>query len=117
MHQAHLKLKTKYFDPFLTFSNSSRLLTQMDFTKKQLLQKLIEIHHKHSGGQKSSGESQICTMWPMNDPPDILQGTPPLDDIEEFVDYSFEELDVITFYDMNIKEACDFIWKHINDKG
>lgn len=88
----------------------------MNFTKKQLLQKLIEIHHTHSGERNPTGKSQVCTMWPMNDPPDVLQCTPPLEDIEEFVDYSFEELDAITFYDMNLEDACDFIWEHINDK-
>ena len=58
----------------------------------------------------------MCSMWSFSDPPDKITNTPPLDEIEEFVQYGFEEEFAIIFYDMNIEDAADCIWEHINQE-
>ena len=55
-------------------------------------------------------------MWSTENPPDEIVDTTPLNEIEEFVDYCFEEEDVIFFYDMNIKNAAEFIFNKIRGK-
>lgn len=84
-------------------------------TKENLLDKLLTIHRKYSDERKTTLNSDMCSMWSTDNPPDEIVDTLPLNEIEEFVEYYFEEDDAILFYDMNIKDAAEFIFKRIND--
>jgi hypothetical protein len=45
-------------------------------------------------------------MWSTNNPPDILEGTSPLSDIEKAFKISIDEDIAVDLYDMNIAEAA-----------
>lgn len=47
----------------------------------------------------------MCCMWPTDDPPDVLEDTEPLLDIEEAFDISIDEDAAIELYDMMLDEA------------
>ena len=45
---------------------------------------LHRIYQKHRRNHPENGDSeQMCCMWSTNDPPDIIESTPPFDDIED----------------------------------
>jgi len=44
-------------------------------------------------------------MWPTDDPPDVLEGTEPLLEMEEAFDISIDEDAAIELYDMTLSEA------------
>jgi hypothetical protein len=79
-------------------------------TQDQILKKLISLHQEFSGNRKSNEESKMCTMWSTSNPPDILEDTPQLNAIEEAVDYRFDEMEAIEFYDMTIIDASEYIY-------
>ena len=79
-------------------------------TKENLQNELLRLHHKFSRNRKSTLNSSMCEMWSTKNPPDVLSCTPQLEAIEEFVNCNFEEMQAIYFYDMNIKEATEYIW-------
>lgn len=87
----------------------------MSITKEELVEQLLLIHRKYSDERESTLESPMATMWSTSDPPDLISYTPPLEEIEDFVQCFFEEEDAILFYDMNIRDAADFIWDYINE--
>lgn len=44
---------------------------------------LRQIYQKHRRKyQRNKDTLQMCCMWPTDDPPDIIEGTHPFDDIE-----------------------------------
>ena len=44
-------------------------------------------------------------MWSTDDPPDIIEGTEPIEDIEEAFNISLSDDDILGLYDMNLEEA------------
>ena len=88
----------------------------MNITREDILNKLLALHRKYSGMRKTTTNSQMCMLWSVTYPPDILENTPPLDDLESFLNFGFEEEEAVTFYDMDILEATDYIWSLINSK-
>lgn len=79
-------------------------------TKNQIIQELIKIHKKFSNERKSNENSQMCTLWSTSNPPDVLECTPPFDEIEEVFNYGFSEDEAVEFYDMNIIDAANYIF-------
>ncbi len=86
-------------------------------TKSQIIQSLIKIHRKYSGEKFSDSESQMCTLWSTLDPPDILEGTAPLTEIEDVLEFSFSEDQAVEFYDMRIKEAAEYIFNLLKSES
>ncbi len=88
----------------------------MKYTQNEILNKLDCIYEEHSQkyGQ-SSRHKQMCCMWSVVDPPDIIEDTDPFQDIEDAFDISIEEDDYLELYDMDIEEAVVKI-KHIIKK-
>ena len=68
---------------------------------------LYSIYNKHrSNYRENAGDSgQMCLMWSTYDPPDIIEGTAPFEDIEEAFDIIITEDDAYDLYDMNLAEA------------
>ena len=75
-------------------------------TQDELLITLIKIHSKYSSDRRSDRFSQFCTMWPMDDPPDTLMTTYPLDDICEVLNIGIEEDYAALLFDMTLEEAA-----------
>ncbi len=86
----------------------------MDITREDVLNKLLTLHRKYSGMRKTTTKSQMCMLWSVDDLPDILENTEPLDELEDLLGFGFEEEEAVTFYDMDILEATDYIWNLIN---
>jgi len=53
-------------------------------------------------------------MWSTNDPPDIVDDTEPINDIESAFDIVIDEDDALELYDMSLEEAAKRIIKFIN---
>ncbi len=71
---------------------------------------LEAIYNKHRRNHKENPDSkQMCCMWSTNDPPDIIEGTEPFDDIEMAFDILINEDDALELYDMTLKEALNYI--------
>jgi hypothetical protein len=68
--------------------------------------KLENIYNKHRSQYKENGDSkQMCCMWSTNDPPDIVEGTQPFQDIEKAFSIIIEDNDAFKMYEMTLKEA------------
>lgn len=57
---------------------------------------------RHPGTPDSK---QMCCMWSTSNPPDVLEGTRPLLDIEEAFGISIDESEALQLYDMMLDEA------------
>lgn len=69
--------------------------------------KLHQIYQKHRRTHPENGDSkQMCCMWSTNDPPDIIEGTPPFEDIEEAFDITVDDDTAMELYDMDLDEAA-----------
>ena len=55
--------------------------------------------------RENPDSKQMCCMWPTDDPPDVLEGTEPLLDMEEAFDIVIDEDTAIELYDMMLDEA------------
>ena len=73
---------------------------------ESIYNKLYEIYNKHRRNYPENGDSkQMCCMWSTNDPPDIIEDTEPLNDIEAAFDVIIDENDSLDLYDMYLEEA------------
>jgi len=79
-------------------------------TKNQITQALIKIHKKYSSERRSNENSQMCTLWSTSNPPDILEHTPPFDELVNIFNFYFSEEEAVEFYDMDIVDAADYIF-------
>jgi len=68
--------------------------------------KLESIYNKHRSQHKENGDSkQMCCMWSTHDPPDIVEGTQPFQDIERAFGIIIEDDDAFDMYDMTLDET------------
>lgn len=75
----------------------------------------MEIYNKHRRNYPENSDSdQICCMWSTNDPPDIVDDTEPINDIESAFDIVIDDDDALELYDMSLEEAAKRIIKIIN---
>lgn len=74
---------------------------------QSIYESLHSIYAKHRRRHKENPDSkQMCCMWSTNRPPDIIQGTKPLRDIESAFHLQIEEAEALELYDMNLDEAA-----------
>ena len=68
---------------------------------------LYKIYNKHrkKHPENSFDSEQMCLMWSTNEPPDEIEGTAPLNDIEEIFDIVINDKDSLALYDMTLKET------------
>jgi hypothetical protein len=82
--------------------------------QKDLLNELIKIHSRFSFDRYYSDESsQFCTMWSINDPPDQLEATDPLDAICDLIEINIDEEYAVKLYDMTLKEAAESLYNFL----
>ena len=68
---------------------------------------LHSIYARHRRRHKENPDSkQMCCMWSTVDPPDIIEGTEPICDIEAAFDIYIDDDEALELYDMNLEEAA-----------
>jgi hypothetical protein len=79
---------------------------KMEYSHQEIYERLLRIYKKHKKLYKRNPDSkQLCCMWSITDPPDIIEDTPPFLDIENAFNFSIDEDDCLELYDMSIEEA------------
>ncbi len=68
------------------------------------LHRIYDTHRRRYPWNPNS--EQMCCMWSTDDPPDILEGTPPLNDMEDAFGIRIDEDSGVELYDMNLDEAA-----------
>ena len=68
---------------------------------------LHSIYVKHHRRHKENPDSkQMCCMWSTDDPPDIIEWTEPICDIETAFGIEIDDDAALELYDMNLDEAA-----------
>ena len=86
----------------------------MKIVKNDPLNKLLLLFEKYSPISKPSADSQMCLLWPIKNPPDVLEGTKRLEAIEAEFEIKIAEEEAVEMYDMNLLEASEYIQQLIN---
>ncbi len=74
---------------------------------KTVYDTLHRIYQKHRREYRENGDSkQMCCMWSTNDPPDIIEGTPPFEDVEDAFGITVDDDAAMELYDMHLDEAA-----------
>jgi hypothetical protein len=74
---------------------------------KSVYETLHRIYEKHRRNYRENGDSkQMCCMWSTYDPPDIIEGTPPSDDIEDAFGITLDDDTASELYDMHLDKAA-----------
>ena len=78
---------------------------------------LRAIYAKHRRNHRGNPDSkQMCCMWSTDDPPDIIEGTEPICDMEDAFDIQISDEDAFHLYDMNLDQAAQKILELRNQK-
>lgn len=73
---------------------------------KKIEKELRVIYQRHRKKYKGNPDSeQLCCMWSTSNPPDEIEDTKPLLDIEKAFDINIDEELAYSLYDMTIDEA------------
>jgi hypothetical protein len=74
---------------------------------KSVYDTLHRVYEKHRRNHRENGDSkQMCCMWSTNDPPDIIEGTAPFDDIEDAFSITVDDDAAMELYDMDLHQAA-----------
>jgi hypothetical protein len=85
-----------------------------NYSEKQIYEKLFQIFVKYKKRYKNPPRStQMACMWSIQNPPDIIEDTPPFHEIENAFNIKIDEDDCLELYDMDLSEAVDKIAKMI----
>jgi len=58
----------------------------------------------------------MCTLWSTSNPPDILEHTPPFNELADTFDFYFSEEEAVESYDMDIVDAGAYIFKLLQNE-
>ncbi len=78
---------------------------------QKILELLYKVFREYAGHLEPNENSQLCIMWALNDPPDVLDCTAQIGSIEEAFDISLSEDDAVELFDMSLLEASLYIQK------
>ena len=81
--------------------------------KNDALNKLLMLFEKYSPKSKPTADSQMCLLWSIINPPEVLEGTKQLNAIEAEFKIEISEDEAVEMYDMNLQEASEYIKKLI----
>jgi hypothetical protein len=70
----------------------------------EVLHRIYERHRRNY--PENANSEQMCCMWSTDDPPDIIEGTPPLADIEDAFDISIDDDSALELYDIDLDETA-----------
>ncbi len=77
--------------------------------KNETINKLYEVYKKYVNRNEPDPNSQLCKIWSLDNPPDILEGTSQLESIEETFDIIINEDQAVELFDMSIIQASAYI--------
>jgi len=87
----------------------------MNKSNKEIYNLLHSIYDKHRKQYKRNPDTkQMCCMWSLSIPPDVIEETPPFNDIEDVFEISITDEECSELYDMNLDDACTKISQKIN---
>ena len=69
-----------------------------------VLHRIYQTHRRDH--PENSDSEQMCCMWSTDDPPDIIEGTPPFNDIVDVFGLSIDDDVALELYDMPLDEAA-----------
>jgi hypothetical protein len=82
--------------------------------KQELLNELLKIHDRYSFERyRATPASQVCTMWSIDDPPDELLATDPLEAVCDLIGIDIDEDYAMNLYDMTLQEAVDSLFNFL----
>jgi hypothetical protein len=68
---------------------------------------LHRIYRTHRRNYLENPDSnQMCCMWSTDDPPDVIEGTSPFEDIEDAFGILIDDEVALELYDMDLDEAA-----------
>jgi len=83
--------------------------------EESLLNGLIKIHTRFSFERyQATATSQFCTMWSVNDPPDEIVASAPLEAVCDLIDRDIDEEYAAELYEMTLQEAAASLCQFIN---
>ena len=78
---------------------------------------LYAIYSKHCQMHRENPDSkQMCCMWSTDDPPDIIEASEPICDIEDAFNIQVSDDEALELYDMNLDQAARKILEIQNRK-
>ena len=77
--------------------------------KNYTLNNLLILYGKYSPKSKPTADSQMCFLWSIKNPPDVLEGTEQLDAIEAEFKIEITEDEAVELYNMNSQQATEYI--------
>jgi hypothetical protein len=90
-------------------------MKKIDETIYQTLHAIYDRHRRKYRGNPDS--KQMCCMWSTYSPPDVIEGTRPLCDIEKAFDIDIDEDAALVLYDMHLDEAARKIGEMQNERS
>ncbi len=82
----------------------------MDNEYKETYTKLHKIYKKYQKKYKCNPDShQMCCMWSTEDPPDTIEDTEQIYEIEKAFEINLDEDEALVLYDMELDEAAQRI--------
>jgi hypothetical protein len=74
---------------------------------RSVYDRLHRTYEKHRRKYRENRDSrQMCCMWSTDAPPDIIEGTPPFDDVEDAFGITVDDDAALELYDMHLDEAA-----------
>lgn len=71
---------------------------------------LHSLYSKHRRTHRENLDSkQMCCMWSTSDPPDTIEGTEPIRDIENTFGIQVRDDEALNLYDMDLAQAAQTI--------
>jgi hypothetical protein len=80
-----------------------------------IYKKICKVYRIYSGDSNPKPTSQMCLIWSGDDPPDILENTEALIDLENELNFGIEEKDAVEIFNMNIEEATNYLERIIEE--
>ena len=73
----------------------------------EIYAKLYQIYKKYQKAYKHNPDShQMCCMWSTVNPPDSIEDTKQIHDIEKSFNIHLDEMEAFELYDMDLDEAA-----------
>ena len=82
----------------------------MKHNLNNIFEKLEAVYSKHRRKHRDNPDSkQMCCMWSSRNPPDIIEGTKPICDIEAAFGIEISDEEALELYDMDLNQAAQKI--------
>jgi len=82
----------------------------MKHNLNSIFEKLEAVYSKHRRKHRENPDSkQMCCMWSSRNPPDIIEGTKPICDIEAAFGIEISDEEALELYDMDLNQAAQKI--------